>query len=48
MSRKELEKLKEIVTTEPPETAMKDLREGNITVLEWWRYEVASLLILEY
>ena len=37
--RRELDDFKHIVETEPPETSMTDLKEGKITVFDWWRNE---------
>jgi hypothetical protein len=37
--RQELEEFKKIITAEPPERAIIDLKEGKITVFDWWRNE---------
>jgi hypothetical protein len=37
--RQELEEFKKIITAEPPERAIIDLKEGEITVFDWWSNE---------
>jgi hypothetical protein len=45
---RELEEFKKIIIAEPPGTAIVDLKEGKITVFDWWRNEVEyTFLVLE-
>jgi hypothetical protein len=37
--RQELEEFKKIITAEPRERAIIDLKDGKITVFDWWRNE---------